>query len=347
MILEVDELTHRYGDDPAVSGVSVSLEAGELLAVLGPSGCGKTTLVQAIAGHVRPTAGRVRLRGREVTDDPPERRRIGVVFQESTLFPHLTVAENVAYGLRARGVDREQRRATVARYLELVSLEESHDVYPAELSGGQRRRVELARALAPEPDVLVLDEPLSALDRNLRVGLREEIREIQRETGVTTLVVTHDQEEAMALADRMAVMDDGEIAAVGAPRELYESPPNPFVASFLGRSSTLEGVLSSKTPPTIALGNAEFRIDSIDGLEVGDPITCHVRPETVLLNETGDSLVGEVREVTDRGRRYDLEVRLEGGDVLTVECRSDPPEAGERVGVDLEGASLTVFPAHR
>ncbi len=343
MILEVDDLTHRYGDEPAVSGVSVSLEAGELLAVLGPSGCGKTTLVQAIAGHLRPTAGSVRLRGRVVTDEPPERRRIGLLFQESTLFPHLTVAENVAYGLRARGVDREQRRATVARYLEFVSLEDSHRAYPAELSGGQRRRVELARALAPEPDVLVLDEPLSALDRSLRVGLREEIREIQRETGVTTLVVTHDQEEAMALADRLVVMNDGEVAGVGAPRELYESPPNPFVASFLGRSVTLEGTVTGTAPPTVALGTAEVRVESVGGLEAGDPVTCHVRPETVSLNGTGDDLAGEVREVADLGRRYDLEVRLETGDTLLVECRSDPPGVGERVGIDLEGASLTVF----
>ena len=343
MILEVDELVHRYGTEPAVDGVSFGIESGEILAVLGPSGCGKTTLVQAIAGHLQPTAGRIRLRGGDVTDVPPETRRVGLVFQESTLFPHLTVAENVAYGLRARDVDREEREATVSHYLELVSLEDCHETYPAELSGGQRRRVELARALAPQPDVLLLDEPLSALDRSLRVRLREEIRDIQRKTGVTTLFVTHDQEEAMALADRLVVMDDGEVAGIGRSRELYESPPDPFVASFLGRSSRLEGTLTSKTPPTVALGDAEIRVDSVDGLEVGDRVSCHVRPETVSLRDKS-GLTGEVREVADVGRRYDLEVRLETGDVLTVECRSDPPEVGERIGVDLEGASLTVFP---
>jgi ABC-type Fe3+/spermidine/putrescine transport system ATPase subunit len=374
-MMEVDGLTHRYGDEPAVDDVSLTVAEGELLALLGPSGCGKTTLVQAVAGHLQPTAGRVRLRGTDVTDSPPEARRVGLVFQESTLYPHMTVGENVAYGLTARGVGPAERDETVGRFLDLVGLAGRRDARPAELSGGQRRRVELARALAPEPDVLLLDEPLSALDRQLRTRLRGEVARVQRETGVTTLYVTHDQEEAMALADRLVVMNEGRMSGVGDPRALYESPPTPFVASFLGRSTTLPGTVVGQRPLTVEVGGAELVVESATaGHPTGSEVTCHVRPEALSLRIPGDdgigsasrgaretggggqslspdgsggpvALPGEVERVADLGRRYDVTVRLDAGATVTVECRERPPAPGERTAVEVPGAKVTVFAA--
>ncbi|WP_436344200.1 ABC transporter ATP-binding protein [Natronorubrum sp. FCH18a] len=354
MMLELESLTHRYGTELAVDDVSFGVEEGELVALLGPSGCGKTTIVQAVAGHVRPTAGQVTLRGTDVTDAPPESRRVSVVFQQSTLYPHMTVRENVAYGLGARGIEPE-RRADVAReYLELVDLSEQRDAYPSELSGGQRRRVELARAVAPRPDVLVLDEPLSALDRSLRERLRDEIGRIQRETGVTTLFVTHDQEEAMALADRLVVMDDGSVAGTGTPRTLYESPPSPFVASFLGRSNTLSATVARREPLTLELGEQELALsDSRTDVSSGSVVTCHVRPEDLTLNAasatgpdgTASSVPGTVTRVTDIGRRYDVVVRLETGDEIVLEQTVSPPPTGESVSVGFREENVTIFGA--
>ncbi len=288
MTLEVEALTHRYGDEPAVDDVSLTVEEGELVALLGPSGCGKTTVVQTVAGHLRPTGGLVRLRGTDVTDSPPEARRVGLVFQRSTLYPHMTVGGNVAYGLRGRGVRADQRAEAVGEYLGLVGLRDRRNGYPSELSGGQRRRVELARALAPEPDVLLLDEPLSALDRQLRTQLRKEVGRIQRETGVTTLYVTHDQAEAMALADRLVVMNDGGVSGVGDPRALYESPPTPFVASFLGRSNTLPGTVVGQQPLTAEVGGGELVVEPA-GTDhpTGSVVSCHVRPAALSLRSPG------------------------------------------------------------
>jgi ABC-type Fe3+/spermidine/putrescine transport system ATPase subunit len=349
MVLAVEALTHRYGTETAVEGVSLDVPEGELVALLGPSGCGKTTVVQAVAGHVRPTAGTVRLRGTDVTTAPPETRQVGVVFQRSTLFPHMTVGENVAYGLEARGVGRDERDELVAEYLELVALAGRRDAAPGELSGGERRRVELARALAPEPDVLLLDEPLSALDRGLRRQLRDEIARIQRETAVTTLFVTHDQEDAMALADRLVVMNDGAVAGRGDPRRLYESPPTPFVASFLGRSNTFEAAVAGTDPLVLAVGEQELTLPTTDGdRPPGTPVACHVRPEHLTVRPRDSSggtatLHGAVTRVADRGRRYDVTVGLPTGDELVVEHRGDPPAVGDGVSVEVEGAKLTLF----
>ena len=355
MMLELYDLTHRYGAEPAVEDVSFGVASGELVALLGPSGCGKTTIVSAIAGHVIPTAGRITLRGDDVTGDPPESRNVGVVFQQSTLYPHMTVGENVEYGLIARDVDPDRRAAIVHEYLDLVDLADRADAYPSQLSGGQKRRVELARALAPRPDVLLLDEPLSALDRGLRERLREEIARIQAETGVTTLFVTHDQEEAMALADRLVVMNDGGLAGVGRPRELYESPPTPFVASFLGRSNAITGTIVNDDPLTIRLADRTDDTSpafSLPGTttehSVGSAVTCHVRPEDVSVrsaeNRGGDpTLEGDLVRVSDIGRRYDVFVRLPGGEEILVERRSRPPAVGSRVAVEFPNEAVTLF----
>lgn len=347
MILEVDELTHSYGDEPAVETVSFGLESGERVALLGPSGCGKTTVVQAIAGHISPSGGRVVLRGEDVTSAPPESRNIGVVFQQSTLFPHLTVGENVAYGLAPAGVPPAERDSLVSESLELVDLGGKHDASPETLSGGEKRRVELARALAPDPDLLVLDEPLSALDRALRERLREEIARIQRETGVTMLAVTHDQTEAMALADRLVVMNDGTVSGSGEPRVLYESPPTPFVASFLGRSNILSGTVLADDQPTISLGETKCTVSgSAAAVPAGETVTFHFRPADASLSESGDSAVslsGDVTRVADFGRRYDVTLQLGSGAVVTVEQSAEPPAVGECCHISLPAEKVSLF----
>lgn len=346
MMLELDGLTHCYDGDPVVENVTFGVEDGELVAVLGPSGCGKTTLVQAIAGHLEPTEGVIRLRGADVTTDPPESRSVGLVFQEPTLFPHMTVRENVAYGLEAEGLDSEQVSQRTGEYLSLVALTDFADAGPDELSGGQRRRVELARALATEPELLVLDEPLSALDRRLRAELQEEIATIQADAGVSTLFVTHDQAEAMALADRLVVMNEGQVSAVGPPRALYESPPNRFVASFLGRSTTLERTVSGRHTPAIELGGRLFRVQTEPSATTPETAIVHLRPRDLELGsetDTGFALSGTVETVTDRGRRYDVTVELEPGERVELEQTGGPPSVGERVRVGCPLDALSVF----
>ncbi|MGM0606251.1 MAG: ABC transporter ATP-binding protein [Halobacteriota archaeon] len=358
MTLELAGISHRYGTEVAVEDVTVTASDGELLALVGPSGSGKSTLVGAIAGHIRPDAGRVRLRGTDVTDEPPEDRRVGIVFQHSTLFPHLTVAENVAYGLRARGVDADRRVELVEQYLDLVEVTGRGDALPSALSGGQRRRVELARALAPEPDVLLLDEPLSALDRDLRTRLREEIDRIQRETDVTTVFVTHDQEDAMTLADRIVVLEAGTVAGIGSPRELYESPPTPFVGEFLGRSSTLSGVVTALDPIVVAIGDTELQVDSErqlavdEELRVDQELDIHVRPAFVRIDPAGGQtdrttprFEATVVDVVDVGTRYDVTVRIEPGEDVLAECVDSPPAVGDRCTIAVDRSKLTVFPA--
>lgn len=347
MTLKLDGLTHSYGAERTIEDVSFGLDAGELVALLGPSGCGKTTVVQAIAGHVRPTGGRVLLRNRDVTDEPPESRRVGVVFQESTLYPHMTVAENVAYGLQ--NVESEARDARVREYLDLVDLGGQEESHPNELSGGQKRRAELARALAPRPDVLLLDEPLSALDRSLRERLQNEIARIQRETGVTTLFVTHDQSEAMALADRLVVMNDGQVAGIGDPRTLYESPPTAFVSSFLGRSNAFAASVVDSRPLRLRIGDRELSLDeSTERPADGEDVVCHVRPKDLSFagrsgNGSHPTVSGVVSRVADLGRRYDVTVRIGGGEELVVEHTGRPPSTGAAVDVTIPPDAITFF----
>ena len=343
--LAVEELSHCYGSEQALSDVSFGLEPGELAAVVGPSGCGKTTLVQAIAGHLTPSQGRIRLRGTDVTDQPPEQRAVGLVFQTPTLYPHMTVDENVAYGLAAREIPSAERAAIVGEYLDLVDLADQREAYPSELSGGQGRRVELARALAPQPDLLVLDEPLSALDRSLRLRLRDEIAHIQEETGVTTLLVTHDQEEAMTLADRLVVMNDGRVSAVGRPRALYESPPTRFVGSFLGRSTELAATVRDTDPLRLAVGGGEVRLPGGGrSSAVGESVRCLVRPHGLSLRPPAEApLSGTISRVVDLGRRYDVTVALDGETEVMVEREGEPPAVGDTVGVAVDPASVAVF----
>jgi len=239
--LLLDRITHRYAGHVAVDDVSLDIAGGELVALLGPSGCGKTTLLRIVAGLIAQTAGQVVVAGAPVDRLPPSRRPVGIVFQSYALFPHMSVAENVAYGLAARGVDRSARRKEAARMLDLVQLGHLADRMPRALSGGQQQRVALARALAVQPAILLLDEPFAALDKNLRLDMQIEIKRIQRLAGTTTMLVTHDQEEALSMADRVAVLSAGRLEQFAAPTTVYDQPASLFVNTFVGQANVLSG----------------------------------------------------------------------------------------------------------
>src|SRR5712671_3511075 len=248
-----DAVTKRFGDVVALNGVSLAIGRGEFMTLLGPSGCGKTTLLKLAAGFLGPDGGSIAIHGKCVNDVPAYKRGIGMMFQNYALFPHMSVAENVGYGLKARGVGRRERRQRVAEVLALVKLTGMEDRKPRQLSGGQQQRVALARALVIRPKVLLLDEPFSALDRNLRASMQVEIKEIQRKLGVTTIFVTHDQSEALSLSDRIAVLAEGRIRQLGTPDEIYCHPVNRFVASFVGDVNVLRARLEHVHGTTSAL----------------------------------------------------------------------------------------------
>jgi putative spermidine/putrescine transport system ATP-binding protein len=286
--LDVEALTVRYGQAVAVEGVTLSIKPGEVVALLGPSGCGKTTLLRVIAGFVKQADGRVRVDGAPVDHLPANQRNIGIVFQNYALFPHMTVAENVAYGLRARGVRGPEVPARVARFLDIVQLGGFRDRLPRQLSGGQQQRVALARALAVEPSILLLDEPFAALDRNLRLDMQIEVKRLQRALGLTTILVTHDQDEAMSVADRIAVMNKGRVEQFDTPVAIYDRPHTLFVNGFIGTTNLLGGRITALAggEATVALeAGATLQLPAIAGLGVGEPILLSVRPEQLALSE--------------------------------------------------------------
>jgi len=283
--LEVHQIDKRFGPFVALDAVDLGIQKGELMVLLGPSGCGKTTLLRVIAGLERQDRGRVLHDGKDISNCSPAARDYGIVFQSYALFPNLNVSENVAYGLKNRRRQRAALRHRVDEMLELVGLPGSGDKYPSQLSGGQQQRIALARALATAPDLLLLDEPLSALDAIERVRLRAEIRSLQRRLGVTTLMVTHDQEEALAMADRMVVMKDGRIEQVGTPQQVYRNPGNAFVADFIGRGNLIEG--ERVGPHHVRSGSLLLRCAQ-ELPPVATP-RLHVRPENICLHHPSDT----------------------------------------------------------
>jgi spermidine/putrescine transport system ATP-binding protein len=281
VVVQVDTLRKEFGSVLALDDVSLEVRRGEFLTLLGPSGCGKTTLLRIIAGLERPDRGRVSIDGRDVTNVPPERRPLNMVFQGYALFPHLTVFDNVAFGLRLQRLPKAQIRSRVREMLELVRLGEHTDRSPEVLSGGQQQRVALARALAGDPAVLLLDEPLSALDRRVRQSMQEELRAIQLAVGTTFVAVTHDQEEAMSMSSRIVLMDRGRIAQVAGPEELYREPRSSFVARFVGDANMFEGTIVRADGRTIFDGDG-LRI-SLGGDALEGPSRLMIRPEALML----------------------------------------------------------------
>ncbi|RLM89379.1 ABC transporter ATP-binding protein [Halobellus sp. Atlit-38R] len=305
--LEIDNLRKEFGGLTAVDGISLTVEEGEFITVVGPSGCGKSTTLLNVAGLQTPTAGTIRLRGQDLTDLPAYERDIGVVFQDYALFPHKTVGENIGFGLKMRGVDSDQRKRRVEEMLEIISLEGYAEMYPHECSGGEQQRVAVARALAFDPDLVLMDEPLSNLDKELRHSMRNELKRIQRETGVTTIYVTHNQTEALSMGDRLAVLNDGQVEQFGDPKNAYQNPETPFVAGFLGQSSRLDGVYSDGSTPQIeTTSGVTFDVTPQEHIDDGDDVALFLRNELVGF-ATGDAdptntFEGVVDEVDYQGR---------------------------------------------
>ena len=325
--LRLENVTHRYGSVTALDDISLGIEDGELITLLGPSGCGKTTLLRIIAGFIRPTSGKVIVGGRDVTTVPPHKRPVNLVFQRPTLFPHLSVFENVAFGLRIAGTAKAELRSRVEEVLRLVRLEGFGPRRSYELSGGQMQRVALARALVNHPRVLLLDEPLAALDLKIRLEMEVELRRVHRDTGATFVYVTHDQREALALSDRIVVFNDGRIEQVGTADEIYHAPASVFSARFVGDANVIpvEVVRTNGARATVTVTGRELMVPS-ESVSVG-PAWLVLRPEVVRLatDRTDERAVtGTVRDVAFRGSAFTYEVEVAGlDDPLKAEVPAD------------------------
>lgn len=345
--LRIRHLTKRFGRFTALRDVSLDVYEGEFVCCLGPSGCGKTTLLRLIAGLDVQTAGTIEQAGRDISALPPSRRDFGIVFQSYALFPNLTVRRNVAYGLENRRLSREEVARRVAELLDLVGLADHADKYPAQLSGGEQQRVALIRALATSPGLLLLDEPLSALDAKVRVYLRQEIRQLQRRLGITTLMVTHDQEEALTMADRIVVMNRGMIEQVGTPLDVYRQPATPFVADFIGVMNFVPGVMEA--PRRVRVGGLVLACE-VDGLAPGTQVTVAIRPEEVRVREDAadaeNAIETRVEALVFLGAFFRAE--LAGTSLAGARLRADLPADWVRRQGLAEGSPLPVaLPAPR
>ncbi len=339
--ISIRQAVKRYGPVTALQDVSMDIADNEFFTLLGPSGCGKTTLLRMLAGFEDVTEGEILLFGERIASLPPEKRPVNTVFQQYALFPHLTVLENVAFGLKMKGMGMAERSARAAKMLELVHLAGFADRKPAQLSGGQQQRVALARALAPQPKVLLLDEPLSALDLKLRQAMRVELKALQEETGITFIFVTHDQEEALAMSDRIAVMSAGRVQQIGTPREIYEAPVNRFVADFIGETNLIEVEVDSVSDgrATVTLPGGH-RVVCAAATNSGGRHALSIRPERVALAVGAPDLHATVERVIYLGTDLHLITRLDGGEPFALRLqnasRTALPDPGARIGLKLE-----------
>jgi putative spermidine/putrescine transport system ATP-binding protein len=348
--LRTEGLSKSFGQVHALQDVDLDIPHGRFVCLLGPSGCGKTTLLRLIAGLEAPTRGRILLDGADVTEVPAHKRDFGMVFQSLALFPHLSVGENVAYGLRVRGVDKAKRRQRAEELLALVRLPGLLDRPVTQLSGGQRQRVAIARALALDPRLFLLDEPLSALDAKLREAMQVELRLLQQRLGISTVVVTHDQREAMTMADIVVVMDHGRVQQVGAPLAIYRAPANAFVAGFIGQSNLLWGLVAEGG---VRIGGHPVRVAHLPaGLSAGAAVTLSVRPEEAHVRPPGEPgpnrLPAEVAFVRDLGASVEVTARCDGQDLLVVMAPRERPERlaiGDPVQVELPAEACVVLAA--
>ena len=344
--LKLENVTRSFGTTVALDGLNLTVEPGELVALLGPSGCGKTTALRIVAGLETADSGSLLVNDVRYNDTAVNERDMGMVFQAYSLFPNMTVAENIDYGLRARKMDLPKRMKQVRKMLQLVDLEEKSTRYPHQLSGGQQQRVALARALAIEPTVLLLDEPLSALDAQVRSQIREEIRAIQLELGITTLFVTHDQEEAMAIADRVGVMNRGQLEQIDRPTELYTRPATPFVASFVGLANKIPASITGKGNVKVLkqkISLSEFSAELLDG----QPVQALVRPESIILTSDfeDDASHGLLISKSFLGPLTKLGVAVEGMPIIHIHLQSKDVkkvEIGDRISFKISAEEIMV-----
>ncbi|WP_428248581.1 ABC transporter ATP-binding protein [Ferrovibrio sp.] len=352
--LTLDAITHRFGAAKAVDDVTLEIGGSELVALLGPSGCGKTTLLRIIAGFINQSQGRVIIGGSAIDHLPPSRREVGIVFQNYALFPHLTVAENIAYGLAARGLPKPEQETRVAEMLALVQMGHLAARYPKQMSGGQQQRVALARALAVRPRILLLDEPFSALDKNLRLDMQIEIKRIQQRAGITAILVTHDQEEALSMADRIAVLAQGRLEQFGSPSAVYDTPQSLFVNTFVGTANKLAGKLmgiqGSEARVSLAAGGEMILAAPKTEIVSGADVVICIRPENLRFVEGAAPLTGSVELGLPLGATIVHEIRLPDGSGLKIsEPRSsgaEPRPSGQAVALaPINTATVTLFPA--
>jgi len=351
--LNLTGIQKAYGPNKVVKDFDLSVERGEFVTFLGPSGCGKTTTLRMIAGFETPTEGSIRINDKDVTHLRANRRAIGMVFQAYALFPNMTVAQNIGFGLKVAGKPAAELQARVEEMLAMIKLPQLADRYPYQLSGGQQQRVSLARALAPSPQILLLDEPLSALDARIRVSLREEIRALQRKLGITTIFVTHDQEEALSMSDRIVVMNDGAIEQVGSPSEIYNEPSTRFVASFVGTLNLIDGKIVDASVGAVDIdGQRATTRRKLNGAKPGDVLAMALRPEALRLGEGGDdrnTLAGVVEDVAFLGAVVRVRVRLERAAIIVDTFNSganDLPTRGASVAVNFGRDDLIPLHAH-
>ncbi len=353
--VRVDRVVKRFGAHTALHETTLTIESGSFMALLGPSGCGKSTLLNMIAGFLSPSSGSIYFDDVDVTQVPPYRRRVGMVFQNYALFPHMTVAQNLAYGLRMQRVARATIESEVRRILDVIKLDRFADRYPRQLSGGQQQRVAIGRAVIINPHVLLLDEPLSALDKNLRANMQVEIKDIQARLGITTVFVTHDQSEALSLADRLAVMSEGRVRQLATPTEIYERPANAFVESFLGDITRLDAVVDTHRGDEIRLKTEDGFVvvpkEKLAGSRPGDRCNVFIRPEDIFITPTVEeaSITGRVQMYVYQGSHVDLYVANPSAREGTLLLRlSDTGAAqkwpvGSRIGIGYRAGKVHVF----
>lgn len=346
--IELGSLTKRYGQVTAVDSIDLEIASGEFFTLLGPSGSGKTTTLMMLAGFAEPTSGSIRLDGRDIGPIPPERRGVGVVFQNYALFPHLTVRENLAFPLEMQRLGKDEIRSRVGDVLDLIKLPNVAERYPSQLSGGQQQRIAVARAVVSNPPVLLMDEPLGALDRNLREHLQTELRSLQRTLGVTVVYVTHDQTEAMVLSDRLAIMNEGGIEQVATPTVAYNEPESLFVANFLGDNNTLHAYSTERSDLIRFEGGVELACHPHE-LPTGRSVVACVRPERIRIAgpEDGGALPGTVRERVFLGPRTTYTIAVPGVGTVDVNVPNDDvhahQEVGDEVHVSWPSSALRVF----
>jgi len=348
--ITITNAVKKYGDFTAIPDLSLEIEPGEFFTLLGPSGCGKTTLLRMIAGFNSIEGGSFYFGDRLINDLEPFKRNIGMVFQNYAIFPHLTVRKNVAFGLKNKKLPKDEIKEKTDAFMSLMKISEYADRLPEKLSGGQQQRVALARALAIEPEVLLMDEPLSNLDAKLRVEMRTVIKEIQNRLGITTVYVTHDQEEAMAVSDRIAVMNLGVIQQIGTPKALYQRPSNKFVATFIGRSNIMDGTIrvKGKEKSLVFKNGYTVRMDNLTDVEDGQKVVVSVRPEELVINSSseGGSLVGKVLYSTFLGLNTHYEVELQDGsraEIIQESQIDDIIENGTEVKMTVKAEKINVF----